>query len=158
MDRITDSGSVGCGSIPHGATFYPPVAEATAPRGMPTSFACRVRFSPFRISLRKIPGPLTRLVTPRQARNPPVAGATAPKGMPTRFACRVRFSPFRISLRNIPGPLTRLVTLRLSGRGYLHQWSSHRKYSRCQRRAFCGLRIQWFSSGKISSRDGTPII
>ena len=101
MDRITDSGSVGCGSIPHGATVNPPVAEATAPKGMPTRFACRVRFSPFRISLRKIPGPLTRLVTPRkipgpltrlvtprQARNPPVAEATAPKGMPTRFACR----------------------------------------------------------------------
>ena len=88
MDRITDSGSVGCGSIPHGATVNPPVAEATAPRGMPTRFACRVRFSPFRISLRKIPGPLTRLVTPRQARNPPVAGATAPRGMPTSFACR----------------------------------------------------------------------
>ena len=41
MDRITDSGSVGCGSIPHGATVNPPVAEATAPKGMPTRFACR---------------------------------------------------------------------------------------------------------------------
>ena len=41
---------------------------------------------------------------------------------------------------------------------YLHQRSSQAKYSRCQRRAFCGERIQWFSSGKITIRAGTPII
>ena len=30
------------------------------------------------------------------------------------------------------------------------------KYSRCQRRALWGARIQWFSSGKTSRRAGTP--
>ena len=34
--------------------------------------------------------------------------------------------------------------------------SSHAKNSRYQRREFCGLRIQWFSSGKNTSRAGTP--
>ena len=41
---------------------------------------------------------------------------------------------------------------------YLHHLSSQSKYSLCQNSAFCGLRIQWHSSGKTISLDGTPII
>src|SRR5260370_307116 len=36
-------------------------------------------------------------------------------------------------------------------------FSSHAKNSRCHSRAFCGLRIQWFSSGKYTNRAGTPL-
>lgn len=41
---------------------------------------------------------------------------------------------------------------------HLHHLSSQSKYSLCQNSAFCGLRIQWHSSGKTMSLEGTPII
>ena len=44
------------------------------------------------------------------------------------------------------------------GHRYFIQRSSQPKNSLCQRRAFCGCRIQWHSSGKITSLLGTPII
>ena len=76
------------------------------------------------------------------------------------------------------GSLTLLVTpslesmrVRLSHYGSLHfvtyssssmegvsfnHWSNQRKNSRWKRMPFCGFAIQWFSSGKISIRDGMP--
>ena len=38
----------------------------------------------------------------------------------------------------------------------LSHWSSQRKKTRCHMMAFWGLRIQWFSSGKMSISAGTP--
>ena len=45
-----------------------------------------------------------------------------------------------------------------SNSGYLHHLSSQAKYSLCQKMASWGFSIQWFSSGKTISLDGTPII
>ena len=133
MDRISDSGSDGCGSIPHGGTRKAQVF---------LSFSC------------------TPYPNPSQLRRQPLSGACR---LPLKLQSGVpAASMFCEHLADADdAALMRLVIvfgIALSLFFYLHQCSSQRKYSLCQRRAFCGLSIQWFSSGKMSSLDGTPII
>ena len=45
----------------------------------------------------------------------------------------------------------------VDGYYYFNHLSNHLKNSYCHRSAFCGFKIQWFSSGYTSIRVGVPL-
>ena len=95
MDRISDSGSDGCGSIPHGGTrtgridatcsCLSPSHFVTAPGGMPSlPLVVPGDLFAFPYFASKIPGPVARLMAQSlRSELSPSHFVTAPGGMPS---------------------------------------------------------------------------